>query len=512
MDSHAENTKRIAKNTLFLYVRMVVMMGVSLFTFRELLKQLGIDDYGTYNVVGGVVILFSFLSNAMTQSNQRFLSFYLGKGDLEEFKITFSLILNVQVIIGTIILLLAETIGLWFVNSKMNFAPESMSAVNWVYQFSIFTFLLQLMQIPFTSAIISHEKMSFFSYFSIGEALLRLGVVFALNLFVSGKLVIYTGLLTISALIVLLVYVFFCLYSFKECRYKRGFDKIRFVKLTSFSVWNMIGGMGVVGTGQGLNILYNIFCGVAVNAAMGISHQVSTAVGALVSNMQMAFNPQIVKSYAVADTPYFNTLIFRASRISFYLILIVGLPVIICAEPLILLWLGKLPNFAVSFAQLSILYCMVDSLSGALWVGVQASGKIKWYTIILTFLLLLNIPVGYVLLKLGFSPNSVLLTRVVICFIIHIVRVIYLKYISGFPAIQFLLQVTLKAILALVLCIPLPYFLFEILQSNFSYLIVILVALIEAGIIGFYIMMSKGERVFIEGKIKELVHKIRISL
>lgn len=503
---HLGNMKRIAKNTLFLYGRMIIMMCVSLFTFRELLKQLGIDDYGIYNVVGGIVILFSFLSNAMTQSNQRYLSYHLGEGNITEFKKTFSMILNIQVMIGIIVILLAETLGLWFINSKMNFPPESMTAVNWVYQFSILTFLIQLFQIPYTSAIIAHEKMSFFSYFSIGEAVLKLGVVLLLGVFAAKRLIIYSGLISLCAIIILAIYIIYCNVSFKECKYHYSFEKTRFIKLTSFSGWNMLGGMGVAGVGQGINILFNIFCGVAVNAAMGISHQVSAAVGALVGNMQMAFNPQIVKSYAAKDIPFFNSLIFRASRISFFLILIVGLPVIFCTTPLLKLWLTDVPDYAASFAQLSILYCMIDALSGSLWVAVQAVGKIKWYTIILTILFILNLPIDWILLKKGFSPNLVLLTRAVICLIMHICRVFYLQRIADFSAWTFIKSVTLKSILTIFFCIPIPLLLTVTLSSNMQFLI-LPITLLETFIIGSYYLLTKGERNFIHDKLHIIYRK-----
>lgn len=306
---------------------MVVIMAVSLFTFRELLKQLGIDDYGTYNVVGGVVILFSFLSNALTQSNQRFLSFVIGKGNpTGELKHVFSMIVNVQIVISLVIVILAETIGLWFINTKLNFMDEQISTINWIYQFSIITFVIQILQIPYTSAIIAYERMSFFSYISIGEAILRLGVVFILGFFASGRLIIYAGLLAVSALCIWTIYFTFCNKLFPGCHYIKTFDAIMFRKLISFSGWNMLGGLGNVGASQGVNFLLNIFNGVVLNAAMGVAHQVSAAVNSLVSNMQVAFNPQIIKSYAAGEISYFISLINRSARFTFYLIYLIGLP------------------------------------------------------------------------------------------------------------------------------------------------------------------------------------------
>jgi len=487
---------------------MLVMMAVSLFTFRELLRLLGVDDYGTYNVVGGVIILFSFLSNAMTQSNQRFLSYHIGKGDKGELKHIFSMIINVQILLAGIILVLAETLGLWFINTQLNFSQENMFAVNWVYQFSILTFIIQILQIPYTSAIISHERMDFFSYVSIGEAFIRLGVVLALSFFSSGRLIIYAILLSVSALIMFVVNYVYCTRTFTICKYQRHWDNSQFKILTSFSGWNMLGGLGVVCNGQGINILFNIFCGVVANAAMGISHQVSSAVGAFVGNMQMAFNPQIVKSYAANDIPYFNSLIFRASRISFFLILIIGLPVIICTKQLLELWLDEIPDYAISFAQLSILYSMVDALSGALWVGTQATGNIKWYTIILTLFLFLNLPIGYFLLKCGMSPNTVLTARLIICFSIHLFRIIYLHRIAAFPAWMFLKDVTFKAIMSLGISVIFPFILCPLLVGKYAYIPILILTFIETFVIGFYILLQKNERVFIINKCRSISSKI----
>ena len=429
------------------------MMVVSLFAFRELLKLLGVEDYGTYNVVGGVVILFSFLSSALTNSNQRFLSFHIGKGDAILLKRTFSMIINVQFIIALGIIILAETVGLWFLNYKMNFGDQNMIAVNWLYQFSIITFIIQILQIPYTSSIISHEKMIFFSYASIGEAFLRLGVVLSLGLFNSNRLFLYSLLLSISALIIYSIYRIYCNHSFKECEYIRFWDKQMFIKLTSFSTWNMIGAIGNVCAGQGINILFNIFGGVVVNAAMGISHQVSAAVTSLVSNMQTAFNPQIIKSYATEDFNYFQSLIFRGARFSFILIYIFGAPIIICCNNILNLWLTDVPENAVSFTCITIMVCMVDALSGPIWTGAQAIGDIKKYTIWLTTFTVLYLPISYIILKLGFSPVVVLIARIGLSIVLHIYRLIYLRTKCNFPSIIFFKQVSLRALtLMIVMC------------------------------------------------------------
>lgn len=483
------------------------MMAVSLFTFRELLKELGVDDYGTYNVVGGVVILFSFLSNAMTQSNQRFLSYHLGRRDDATLGRVFSMIINVQVVICLLIVFLAETIGLWFINCKMNFESGSMVAVNWVYQFSILTFVIQILQIPYTSAIISYEKMSFFSYFSIAEALIKLGVVLSLELFSHNRLIIYSGLLMLSALLIFIVYFIYCSKAFKICSYRRLWDNALFTKLIGFSGWNMLGGLGNVAAGQGINMLFNIFCGVVVNAAMGVSQQVSAAVTALVGNMQVAFNPQIIKSYAVGDIQYFNSLIFRSSRLAFYLIAAIGLPIIVGMKTILSIWLVDIPEYAIQFTQLTIVFCMIDVISGPLWIANQASGKVRTYMIIISILILSNLPVAYIILKCGLSPVYVIAARCVINVLVLIFRLVYLKHSINFPSLNFIKVVILRAILYLTITIPLVIIVhnYYIGMSVSQQVLSIIYSLVLSTIVGFYILMLSSERRFLLEKTAQVI-------
>lgn len=486
---------------------MIVMMAVSLFTFRELLKELGVDDYGTYNVVGGVVILFSFLSNAMTQSNQRYISYHIGQKNLELLRKVFSMILNVQVVVSIVIVLLAETVGLWFINTKMNFEGEKMVAVNWLYQFSILTFVIQILQIPYTSAIISFERMSFFSYFSIAEALLRLGVVFSLSLFINNRLIIYGALLCLSALLILIVYVLYCNRAFESCKYYFNWNRQLFFELIGFSGWNMLGGIGNVGAGQGINILFNIFYGVALNASMGISQQVSSAVSSLVNNVQVAFNPQIVKSYAANDLTYFNSLIFRAARISFCLISIVGIPIIIYMNTILSLWLTIVPSYAVEFTQLTIIFCMIDTLSGPLWTANQASGKVRNYMIIISILILSNLPIAYAILKLGISPVYVLITRIIINGVVLLFRLIYLWKTICFPAKEYAKKVLGRVIIFSLFILPLILIIKHLTTSSLiAQLIYFLSTILIISIIGIRIMLIQSERKFIFDKAVRLLH------
>lgn len=509
MDNNKNNTKRIAKNTIFLYIRMLVLMLVSLFTFRELLKLLGIEDYGIYNVVGGVVILFSFISNAMTQANQRFLAYNLGKGNMENLQNVFSMIINVQLVVGGVILILAETIGLWFINTKMNFPNHTISIVNWVYQLSILTFLFHLIQIPYTSAIIAHEKMSYFSYFGIGEAFLKLGVVLFLGLFSNYRLILYSLFLAIAAFLILFTYWLFCKKTFSICTYKFSWDKQMFKEIISFSSWNMLGGIANVGASQGVNIIYNIFCGVIVNAAMGVSNQVSAAVSSFVTNMQTAFNPQIIKSYAANDLDYFYSLIFRSSRFSFLLVFIIGFPIILCCNTIINLWLTDIPKYAVPFTQLIIVFCMIDALSGSLWTAAQASGKVKIYMIIISSLIFTNVPAAYLILWLGFSPVYVMLFKVIMNFIVHLTRIGYLHWLIKFPSIKYIRQVMLPIIGYVLLTIPIPAIIENHMHSIIANIALMVATAIMSAILGFNMILTKPERTFILNKLKSKISLVK---
>lgn len=490
---------------------MIVMMIVSLFTFRELMKLLGVTDYGAYNAVGGVVILFSFLSSAINNANQRFLSYHIGNGDRIMLNKTFSMIINVQIIISVVVLIVAETVGLWLINTKMNFDGIDMSIINWVYQFTILTFIIQLIQIPYTSAIIAHERMSVFSYASIADALLRLSAVLLLRLAPCNRLPIYSALLLVIAIIMLSVYALYCKRYFNECKYGREWNPKLFRQLIEFSGWNMVGGMGNVGATQGINILFNHFNGVVVNAAMGVSNQVNVAVTSLVGNMQTAFNPQIIKAYATEEYSYFHSLIFRSARLSFFLISIVGIPIIICASPILHIWLTEVPEYSVSFTQLVIAYCIVDSLSGPLWIANQACGRIKVYMIVVATLTLTNIPLAYLLLNFGLSPVLVMFGRVIIVAVILNFRILYLGRTIAFPCKKYYFEVILRAILYVLSA----YAMAHILNCEFSNLSEIRHIFIVGGstfilttITGFYIMLSATERNYILTRIKPYLHKL----
>lgn len=485
-----------------------MMMLVSLFTFRELLKYLGVDDYGTYNVVAGVVVLFSFLSNAMTQSNQRFLSFHLGRGDTEALKRTFSMIINIQILISLIIIVIAETLGLWFINTQMNFDGVDMKAVNWLYQFTILSFIIQIFQIPYTSSIIAHEKMSFFSYFSIVDALLRLGAVLLLGLFSSGRLIAYGAFLSVATFLVFLGYKIYVQRTFSVCRYERLWDKSLFKTLTSFCGWNMLTGIGNIAGMQGVSILCNIYYGVVVNAAMGVSHQVSVTINSLTSGVSMAVTPPIIKACSSNNIPYFNSLIYRSTRVLLFMVAVFGIPIYINADFLLHLWLTDVPEYAVCFAQWSVLYFIVDTISNPLWVGIQAYGKIRVHAIVISALFFLNLPLSFIAVKMGFSPVSVVIIRFFINVAMLLFRLVYMKSNFEFSILNYLnnagryiLQYALVA-LAITIC-------FIYVGEDISPWMTLISSFLLLVSTGYFLLFTSSERVHVKTKVSSFIASLK---
>lgn len=497
------DNKRIAKNTLLLYFRMFLIMGVSFFTFR-LLEALGEVDYGIYNVVCGVVVLFAFLNNAMSQSCQRFFSYYIGNGDKSSLQKMFSASIWVHLFIAILSFFLAETIGLWMLNNLMNFPPDSMTSVQIVYQTSIVVFIIQILIIPYHASIISHESMSFYAYLSIVEAILKMSVVLILFTFHQNRLVIYSFSIVIVTIIIGLFYRFYCRNKFEVCRTSISFDKNSIKEISSFSFWNMLGGVGTVASSQGVNILFNIFLGVILNAAVGVANQVSSAVSAFVTNFQTAFNPQIIKLYSKRDFSDCYSLIFRASRFSFGLIFVIGFPIILLAEPILNLWLTVVPEYAVQFTQWIIIFCIIEAISCPLWTAAQASGRVKNYMIIISILIISNVLAAFLILYFAYSPILVFVYKAAISFVIHIYRILYLGYVVSFPGFQYIKKVMIPIFLMILLSIPIPLVVYKELAHNglIEIISVLFMTIIISLCMCYYILLTKTERSTLLNRIK----------
>lgn len=507
-NNHSQDNRRIARNTLMLYIRMFLILLVTLFSFRILLKELGEAGYGIYNVVAGVVVLFSFLSSALTQSTQRFLSYHIGRNEYQELKRVFSTCVNVHIVIGIVVILLSESVGLWFLNTYMQFPSDAKETANIVYQCSIVTFVIQILTAPYQAAIISHERMSFYAYFSIIEVILKFSAALLLSFITGNKVAVYAAVLVMVSACIWFSYRMYCRHNFSHCTYAFVYDSGLFKKIISFSGWNMLGGIGNVGATQGVNIILNIFRGVGLNAAMGVANQVSGAVSSFVTNLQTAFNPQIIKSYAANDADYFNSLIFRASRFSFSLIFVLGFPIILCCTTVFDIWLTETPEYAVPFTQLIIIFCMIDAISGPLWTAAQASGRIKTYMLIIATMIFTNVPAAYMILWLKLSPVWVMVYKVVMNLVIHFTRIVYLRWLIRFPSMHYLRRVMLPVCLYVLVAVPIPLWLARYTHTHIQNILLMLLTVAESALLALYVMMNKAERSFILSKVRNiLIHR-----
>ena len=457
MPDHTSNNKRIAKNTLMLYIRMVFVLGVSLYTSRVLLSALGVVDYGLYNIVGGFVVMMGFFNGAIVSSTQRFFSYAIGKKDSNSLNSIFSTILIIQIALAILLLFLAETLGLWFVHSQLNIPPGRFDAAIWVYHCAVASFLFSLIAVPFSALIITHEDMDTYAYISISDILLKLFIIFLLPYLAFDKLKSYALLLMGVSFATTIVYIVYCLIKYQSVRFIKPKEKALFRTLFSYMGWNLWGNAAAVIMNQGVNILLNIFFGPAVNAARAISYQVNSAINQLTVNFQMAMNPQIVKSYAQNDLGYMHKLVITGAKFSFFMILTLSLPIILGADVILGLWLGTVPTHAVLFTQLVLVLGSIDAISGPLMTAAQATGRIKKYQTVVGILLILNLPISYIALLLGANPEATVLVSISISIIALFAR---LRIIC--PLINLKIGLFLSEAVVSVLKVGIPIFMLSI--------------------------------------------------
>lgn len=502
--------KRIAKNALFLYFRMFLTMGVGLYTSRLVLEALGVVDYGIYGLVGGIVTLFSFLNSAMASASQRYLSFDIGKNDEEQLKKTFNATVNIHFFIAFIVLVLAETIGLWFVNYKLNIPLDRMNAANWVFQFSIFSFLLAIIQVPYNALLFAREHMNVYAYLSIVETLLKLLIVFLLLQWDADKLIIYAILTFIVSFIIQTSYKLYCKKYFKESVYQFYYDKKYYKELISYSGWNLFGNIAAVARNQGSNILLNLFFGPVVNAAYGLSLMVQGIIGSFISNVQVAVNPQIVKNFSNGNSVKFLALIYKSAKFSFFGMLLIVLPVLLQTEFLLYLWLKEIPNYTIEFIQLALIYSLIETIANPLMSAAQASGKIKWYQIIIGSFIFLTLPIIWFVFKTYSNPIYVFWVLIVNSFIALFFRVFFLNIIlNDFKIKDFIMEVFLNvSIVSLII-----YFLFHFMPfSNPSTLIDFIFKTIQIIVLTIGVVLifglNKSEKKLIQNAVLKKFNKI----
>lgn len=511
MSTQAENNKRIAKNTLLLYVRMLLIMFVTLFTSRIVLDKLGITDFGIYNVVGGIVAMLGFLSSSMANAVQRYLSYAIGKNDNKEVNRIFSISLLVHIGIAIVVFIIVEVVGVWYLNYMMNIPKERLDAANWVLQCSILTTIFTIIQVPYNAIIIAKEQMGIYAYLSIIEVILKLSIVYLLSICQFDRLKLYSVFIMIITIGILLLYRSYCIKKYQESHFHYTKDWPLFRQLIGFASWNMLGELAWVFTGQGVNIILNVFYGPAINAARGLAEQVNGAVTRFVSNFQVAVNPQLIKSYASDQLDEMKTLLYRSTRISYYLLLVLSLPLIINMEFILKLWLKEVPVYTTEFCQLILIASLISTISNLLAQVVRAYGRIRNYQVIVSICLFFNFPLSYIVLKFGASPLSTLYISIIIYILLIYIRVYLIKNIIHIRFCQFAYNVLIPIIYVsgISAIIPILYTLYVGRTESLSGLIISsLICFLSVCATAFFLGMNSNERIYIKSIIIKLRNKI----
>lgn len=500
----SEDNRRIAKNTLFLYLRMFLTIVVNLYAARVIWQVLGIDDYGVYNVVGGIVTMFAFLNNAMVASSQRFISFELGKGNGERLRKVFCISVTVHILLAIGILFLAETVGLWFLNEKLNIPAGRMAAANWVYQCSVVAFMINVVSVPYNACIVAHEHMKAYGYFGILEVFMKLAIVFLLLLVPFDKLIVYAILVVCVSALMRLIYGVYCGRNFAECRYKFVSDHQLMKDMFSFAGWSFIGNLGFSVRDQGLNIVVNLFFNVAVNAAKGIATQIGAVVSGFSQNFQMALNPQITKRYAAGNTESMISLVFSGCKYSAILMMFIVVPLFFASEQVLTLWLGEIAPYTVGFMRLILMMILIDSMVGPITTAIQATGRIKWFQIIVSIVMLSNIPLAWLWLKIDASPYVVLYVSIATSAVALIARLILLHHEVFFSYRAYTSKVFFRIMLVLFIAGAISWRLYEAFPRNIAGLIgYAVLSFLSVGIVSFTVGLENNERQFVVHTVKE---------
>lgn len=470
-------------------------MLVTLYTSRVILNALGVIDYGIHNVVGGVVLMMSFLNNSMASSTQRFLNFEMGRNNSTELKRVFSMSVNIHVIIAIVVFLLLETFGLWIVVTQLKIPTERMDAALWVFHFSVASLLITIISVPYYASIISNEKMTIFAFVGIAEAILKLLIAFYIQKTNADRLKVYAVLLFVVTCVVQLMYLIYARNNFPESRYNYFWNSKLFKKLISFASWNLFGSIAVVAKNQGVNVLLNVFFGPAINTARGIAIQVNSALTSFVTNFLTALRPQIIKSYASDDIDFHLKLTFNGARYSYFLLFILSLPVLLETETILKIWLKTVPDFTAIFVRLVIISALIDTLSSTLTASIQATGKIKKYQSIVGFLHLSIFPLSYLFFRLDYSPESTYYITIVVYLIILIARVGLVKKQIDFSIHNYFKSVVVKSFLVSIVSVAIPLVLMSFMNESFIRLLIIVTTslIVTTGAI-FLIGINNDER------------------
>lgn len=506
--SQTSNNKRIAKNTLFLYFRTLIILVISLYTSRVILSVLGVEDYGTYNVVGGVVAMFSAVSGALSSAISRFITFELGKGDKAKLKRVFSMSVNIQILISLLVIIVGEIAGVWFLNYKMNIPPERLVAANWVLQCSLLTFCINLVSVPYNACIIAHEKMKAFAYVSILEAFLKLSVCYMIMVSPWDKLASYAVLLLCVAISIRMTYSIYCHRHFEESRYHYVSDKQLMKEMTGFAGWNFYTNGAYIFNTQGINLLINIYFGVTLNAARGIANQVDHAVMQLVNSFTTAINPQITKNYASGNMESMYLLVCRGARFSYFLLFIFALPVFVETEYILSVWLKLVPPHAVNFVRLAMVASLVHILGKSGYTASMATGNIRRYVLWVASVGCLAFPFTWIAFAVGAPSESAYWVFIIVYVFVEAVRLWIMKDLLDFPILMFMNDVLIKISIVTVSAVFIPIIIVwqmepSLIRCVFSIPLSVLSAVLCIWLFG----LTSGEKELITKFIKNKVKK-----
>lgn len=509
MSDNTDANKRIAKNTMLLYIRMGVMMIISFFTARITLNALGVTDYGINNVVGGLVSMFSLISSSLSSSISRFMTFGLGKGDKKELNTIFSTSLNIHLVLAIIVVIAIETIGVWFLNHKMVIPAERLTAAHWVLQSSTLMFAVGLLSIPYNAAIFAHEKMGVYAYFTLFDAFSRLAIIFAIKYYGGDKLILLAIISLIPTLIKQFYYWNYSKKHFEECTYHAIWDKRVFKEMFGFAGWNFIGCTAGLAKDQGVNVAINMFTNPAVNAARGIAMQINGIIGQFIGNFMVAINPQITKEYAAGNLKRMHTLIFKSTRFSYYLFLFLSVAILLEVETILYIWLGQVPEHTVLFTRLVIILSLAEIISNALITAQNATGNIKNYQIIVGGILLLNFPISYLMLRMGYFPEITIVIAIIISQICLIARLSFLRHSVKLDIASFFKKVYCNVIMVSIAAAILPYICHLFIEGRLARLITVgIVSIITSGVAIYFIGCNKEERALSKKYIRNIKRKI----
>lgn len=501
--NYKRNPRTIVKNTIFLYIRMLFILVISLYTSRLVLKELGIVDYGIYNVVGGLITIFSFINVSMTQASQRYITYEVGGGSTDSLRKTFSTCVYIHLVIAGLIVILGETIGLWYIYNIAVIPPDRFNAALWVYQCSIIVSCATIITVPYNALIIAHEKMSAFTFLSILEAILKLIIVLLLIITPYDKLVVYGILMAFLSIFMRFVYGIYSYKTFPETSLIRHIDKNYIKTMGKFAGWSLCGCIAAAGYTQGLNLLINFFFNPTINAARGIAVTVQAVIRNFANNFQLAVNPQIIKSYALNDIAYLHLLIYRASFFSFFLFFIVALPVFLEINTLLSLWLIDVPPYSNIFIRILLVISSVELLASPLNVSAQATGDIKRYELTTSLILLLIVPLSYITLKLYPLPENVFLVFLLQTCIALIARFLIIKRKIGLSFKLYFFNIIGRIILISLISTIIPIILHCYIANPILRLICVVIGCLSFTPCAVFLLgLNDSEKLFFIKKIK----------